>query len=115
MLPEKSENLRVFIKPGPTDLRKSINGLTFEAQEHMRCKPLSGNLFAFCNRRRNLIKIVYWDDNGFCLWLKRLEEEKFKWPRSAEECLEIDREQLGWLLRGLDYRSAHKKLQYSVV
>lgn len=109
--------MRIFLRPGPTDMRKSINGLTAAAQTSMGGEPYSGNLYAFCNRRRNLIKIVYWDRNGFCLWLKRLEKkkDKFIWPKTPEECLEITSEQLGWLLRGLDFRRAHGELHYSRV
>ena len=70
-------NRRVFIKPGFTDLRKSINGLSLVVQNIMKEDPFCNAYFIFCNRRRNLLKIVYWDKNGFCLWLKRLEEERF--------------------------------------
>jgi transposase len=115
MLNVNIQNVRVFLRPGPTDLRKSINGLTAAAQEAMRGDPFSGNLFAFCNRRGNLIKIVYWDRNGFCLWLKRLERDRFRWPKTPEDCLEIKPEQLGWLLRGLDFRAAHEELHFSRV
>ena len=115
MFPGTPETPRVFLKPGATDMRKSINGLSALAQEAMGGDPFSGNLFVFCNRRRRILKILYWDRNGFCLWLKRLEEHKFKWPRTAEECEEITSEQLNWLLRGLDFRVAHERLVYSTV
>jgi transposase len=75
----------------------------------------SGSLFAFCNRKRNIVKILYWSKNGFCIWLKRLEEEKFRWPDSEEEVIEISQAALGWLLHGLDLRHAHRQLQYSSV
>ena len=110
-----ARNSRVFIRPGPTDMRKSINGLSVMAQQQMGGDPFDGSLFAFCNRRRNIIKMLYWDRNGFCLWLKRLEEDKFIWPRDAEECMELSGEQLNWLLRGLDFRRAHEKRQYTTV
>ena len=58
----------------------------------------SGDLFVFCNRRQNIIKILYWDENGFCLWHKRLEEHRFKWPRLPEQVFMINREQLNWLM-----------------
>jgi len=115
IFPGDMRNVRVFLRPGPTDMRKQINSLTALAQEEMRGAPGGGNLYAFCNRRRDLIKIVYWDRNGFCLWMKRLEKEKFRWPRTPEECMEITAEQLTWLLRGLDFRSAHGELRYSRV
>ena len=70
----------------------------------------SGNLFAFCNRRRDIIKILFWDQNGFCLWHKRLEKDRFYWPESEDEVVNISSQQLSWLLAGLDINDAHKKL-----
>ncbi len=113
MFPGLAENFRVFLKPGATDMRKSINGLSLLAQEKMKLDPFGGSLFVFCNRRRNLMKTVYWDSNGFCLWLKRLEKDKFRWPQTPDECLEITSEQLRWLFHGLDFRTAHRRLHYS--
>ena len=65
---------RFFVRPGVTDLRKAINGLTVLVQNEMKNDPFSKSLFLFCNRQRKLLKIVYWDVNGFCLWQKRLEK-----------------------------------------
>ena len=73
------------------------------------------NFFAFCNRKRNLVKILYWQKNGFCIWLKRLEGDVFRWPDSEEEVMEINREALGWLLHGLDLSNAHQRLAYTSV
>ena len=64
-------SLKVFLAPGATDLRKSINGLSVLAASGLELDVLSGSLFVFCNRKRDLIKIVYWDRNGFCLCMKR--------------------------------------------
>jgi transposase len=109
-------NPRVFLRPGPTDMRKQINGLAHMAQGAMGGVPFDRNLFAFCNRRRDLIKIVYYDRNGFCLWMKRLEKrDKFVWPRTEAECQEISAEQLAWLLRGLDFSKAHAEQRCSRV
>ena len=116
IFPGDIRNLRVFLRPGPTDMRKQINSLTAMAEGEMGGAPCSGNLFAFCNRRGDLIKIVYYDCNGFCLWMKRLEKkDRFVWPRTAEECMEISAEQLIWLLRGLDFSNAHREQHYSRV
>jgi len=96
-------------------MRKSINGLSILVDEY-ELDPFSGNLFAFCNRRRDKLKILYWDYNGFCLWYKRLEQHCFRWPQSAAEVMEIDRRELDWLLTGLDlYQpSAHGSLAYDL-
>ena len=64
-----------------------------------------------------MVKILYWHRNGFCLWHKRLEKHSFRWPASAQEVLEIDQRQLGWLLEGLelDQIQAHDNLAYSTL
>ena len=105
----------VYLALGSTDMRKSINGLSIMVEQAMDLNPFSGDLFVFCNRRRNIIKILYWDRNGFCLWHKRLEEHRFKWPESEQEIMTIDQSSLTWLLHGLDIADAHKKLYYQVV
>ena len=70
----------------------------------------AGDLFVFCNRSRTIVKVLYWDRNGFCLWMKRLEKFRFKWPQEDEELREVDRRSLEWLLDGLDIREAHHRL-----
>lgn len=106
---------RVFLAVGITDMRKSINGLSVMVEQAMALNPFTGDLFVFCNRRRDIIKILYWDHNGFCLWQKRLEKQRFPWPRRQEEVILIGQKELEWLLAGLDYTCAHKQLRYSVV
>jgi transposase len=110
MIPQ--ESIRVYLALGSTDLRKAINGLSVLVEQAMGLDPFSGDLFVFCNRRQNIIKILYWDANGFCLWVKRLEEHCFKWPKRAEQVLKISRKQLNWLLAGLDFSTAHQRLYY---
>jgi len=105
----------VYVAVGCTDMRKSINGLSILVEQAMDLNPFSGDLFVFCNRLRNIVKILYWDRNGFCLWHKRLEKDRFKWPQSADDVVNIDQCQLQWLLSGLDIAEAHKKLYYQVV
>ena len=107
------QNKRVFVKPGKTDFRKSINGLSAIVEEHMKLDPFSGYYFVFCNKRRDRMKILYWDRTGFCLWYKRLEQERFTWPMTDEEVRELNPDQFTWLLRGLDYRKAHQELRYA--
>lgn len=108
---------RIYLAPGATDMRKAINGLSILVQDRLELDPLSGHLFAFCNRRRDLVKILYWDRNGFCLWQKRLEKHRFPWPQTPQQLMELDCRQLGWLLEGLDIRQirAHRQLKYSQV
>ena len=108
-------HVRVFLAPGPTDMRESINGLSILVARHLKMGPLSGHLFVFCNRRENIIKILYWDRNGFCLWHKRLEKQSFRWPQTEDDIFEIDHRQLNWLLEGLEINQhhAHQDLPYT--
>ena len=106
---------RVYLALGSTDMRKSINGLSIIVEQAMALNPFSGELFVFCNRRRNIIKILYWDRNGFCLWHKRLEKDRFKWPKSQKDVMMIGQSHLKWLLYGLDIADAHRQLYYQAV
>jgi transposase len=107
--------LKVYLWTGQTDMRKSINTLSILVQESMRMDPFSESIFLFCNRSKRIIKALYWERNGFCLWQKKLEEHRFHWPQSAPEAREITPEQLAWLLSGLDFTGAHERLNYSSV
>jgi transposase len=108
---------RIFLALGSTDMRKAIDGLSILVQDRLELDPLSGHLFVFCNRRRNMIKILYWHRNGYCLWQKRLEKHIFTWPERADQVMQIDARQLGWLLEGLDINRlfGHERLTYSTM
>jgi transposase len=95
-------------------MRKSINGLSILVADQLDLDPLSGHLFAFCNRRRDIIKILYWDRNGFCLFHKRLEKDRFQWPETTDDVLNIHGHELSWLLDGLSIyqHEAHQQLSY---
>ena len=108
-------SVSIFVRPGVTDMRKAINGLSMLASEQMQQDPLSGSLFLFCNRYRRIMKALYWDRNGFCLWQKRLEKDRFPWPASEEAARKISAEQLQMLLDGIDFWRAHQQLQYRSV
>lgn len=71
------DNIRVFVRPDATDLQKQINGLAVLVQMVMELDPLSGHLYLFSNQERRLLKVLYWDCNGFCMWQKRLERDRF--------------------------------------
>ena len=107
--------VKIFIKPGPTDMRKQINGLAVITKEELELDPYSGNLFIFCNKARRLLKVLYWDRNGFCLALKRLERDKFPWPQNRQETLEVTPDQLKMILDGIDFWNAHQKISYTEV
>jgi transposase len=110
-------NTKVYLSPGNTDMRKSINTLSILVDQSLAKNPFSGNLYVFCNRHKNIIKILYWDRNGFALWQKRLEKARFYWPETVKEAEEISFRELGWLLEGIDIREikAHEALNYSIL
>lgn len=112
MIFHQNSGVKVYIAVGNTDMRKSINGLSLIVQEQFELNLFTGSYFAFCNRRRDQIKILYWEENGFCLWLKRLEKDVFRWPESKSDVMEITRSALDWLLNGLDPSQAHCRLYY---
>jgi len=109
-----SVNIKVYLALGSTDMRKSINGLSILVSEQMELDPFSGHLFVFCNRKQNMLKILYWERNGFCLRHKRLEKDSFRWPSSKKEIMTIERRELIWLMDGIDIyqKQAHKTLKY---
>lgn len=84
-------------------MRKAINGLSEIVQSSNMGKLMDPHLFVFSGRRRNAIKILYFDKSGFCLWQKRLEVDKFPWPKKlTESVVTVTPEQLSWLLEGYD-------------
>ena len=107
--------VRIFVKPGATDLRKQINGLSVIVSEELKMNVFEGNLFLFCNKHRRILKIIYWETNGFCQWYKKLEKDKFPWPMNQKEANEITQQQFGFLLQGIDFWNVHQKLEYHKV
>ncbi len=114
-----SENLpRVYVCREPVDMRKSIDGLAALVEDVLAMDPFSEQLFVFINRRRDKLKMLYWERSGFVLWYKRLERERFKWPvHLPGEVMTLTGQQLNWLLDGYDlrYLKAHQRLAYRSV
>jgi len=108
-------SIEIYIKPGQTDMRKQIKSLAVYVSDEIGKDPLSGNLYIFCGKSRRLIKALYWDRNGFCLWQKRLEQDRFPWPVNEEEVRSITRDELRMILNGIDFFKAHKKLNFFAV
>jgi transposase len=110
-------NTRVYLAAGSTDMRKAVNGLMVLVCDVLQADPFSSHLFVFCNRLRDKIKILYWHNNGFWLFYRRLEKQRFWWPAGGEQVsIEITARELGWLLEGLDVTQvkAHKTARFSV-
>ena len=88
MLPDMEA---VYLHREPVDFRKSINGLSLIVEQQMQLSPFTQALFVFCNKRRDKLKVLYWDNTGFALWYKRLEKDKFKWPKTtSNQSLSLD-------------------------
>ena len=95
---------RVWLAAGRTDMRKGFDGLAAAVQERMAQDPFCGHLFVFRGRRGDLIKELWWDGQGLCLFAKRLEKGRFVWPSPADGKVVITSAQLGMLLEGIDWR-----------
>ena len=109
---------RVYLHRAPVDFRKQMDGLGALVEQVMPVGPLSGALFVFINRRRDKLKILYWERNGFVIWYKRLEAERFAWPTRCEQSvITLTGEQLNWLLDGYDVwrMTPHRTLHYRVL
>jgi len=96
--------VRVWLAMGHTDMRRGFDGLALMVQEQLKRDPHSGQLFVFRGRRGSLIKILWHDGQGLCLFAKRLERGRFIWPSSSEGVVTITAAQLGYLLEGIDWR-----------
>lgn len=106
--------MRVFVAVAPTDMRKSFDGLVGVAQSVIREDPLSGHLFVFFNRRRTMMKSVYWDRNGYCLVAKRLEQGTFVLPEANEHgVVELEAAELALIVEGIDLSNARRRPRWS--
>ena len=101
MLNDISSNQKVYLVTGYTDLRRSIDGLAMIIQGQLRLDPFSSALFLFCGRRRDRIKGLLWERDGFLLLYKRLDNGQFQWPRNETEAKLLTPQQTRWLLEGL--------------
>ena len=104
----------IYLYREPVDFRKQVNGLAAIVEQELGHNLFDGALYAFCNRQRNKLKCLMWEDNGFILYYKALAEEKFHWPKGEEEVISLTGEQINWLLDGynLAVMKGHKKLHY---
>ena len=99
---------RVWLAAGVTDMRKGFNGLAALAQDVLKQDPFSGHLFVFRGRRGDLLKVIWFDGQGACLFSKRLERGRFVWPSASGGKLVIGAAQLSMLLEGIDWRTPQR-------
>ena len=113
MLPQLSAAVRVFLCTRPTDMRKSFDGLSGLVQECFAEDLLTGHLFLFLNRRRDRLKILYFDRDGLAIWYKRLESGSFEMPSTTErDGVELQPAQLAMILSGIDPRTARQRKRF---
>ena len=100
----------LWFYPAPVDFRCQIDGLSVIVADQLSLTPTSGELFIFRNRSGNKLKLLWYDHNGFWLCYKRLEKGKLKFPKITDQAMELTRDQLSWLLSGLDF-TKHKAMK----
>ena len=108
----------IYLHREPVDFRKWVNGLSSIVEGEMKLDPFSRSLFVFTNRDRTRLKILYWDRTGYACWFKRLEKDKFPWPRKfTEAVVQIGSRELDWLLDGYEFwqLKPHSVVEYACV
>lgn len=112
------EDVRVYLCRAFVDMRKSINGLSILVEQELELDPFGRHLFVFCNRKRDKVKVLYWERCGFVLWYKRLEKARFAWPVGrGQAVVSLTGRELNWLLDGIDvfHLRPHAELSYESV
>lgn len=97
-----------WIAAGETDLRRGFDGLSAQVQNVLHDQPFSGHVFVFRRRRGDIVKLLWWDGDGLCLFAKRLERGRFIWPKAESGVVRLSRAQLSMLLEGIDWRRVER-------
>jgi transposase len=107
-------SVRVYVCLNPCDMRRSFDGLHALVRDHLELDALAGHLYVFASRRKDRVKILYWDRDGFCIWAKRLEEGTYAIPAAepGSRRMEMTPEELGALLSGIDVSTATRSKRY---
>jgi len=112
------EAIAVYLCREAIDMRKAINGLSILVEQGLGLDPFGPALFVFCNRKRDKIKVLYWERTGFVLWYKRLEKHRFAWsPPSDDAVVSLSGRELNWLLDGIDVFALrpHEEVSFETV
>lgn len=105
-------SVRIYVALEPLDMRKQFDGLANAARLHLGQDPMGGHLYVFFNRRRTMVKALYWDRSGYCLWAKRLERGRFRLPvveRGGRPEVELEASELMLILEGIDLAGAKRR------
>ena len=106
--------LRIFLAVEPADMRNGFDGLARLVRERIAEEPLSGHLFVFQNRRRDRVKILYWDRDGFARWYKRLEKGVFRFPEAKDGRVEVTPAEMAAVLEGIDLSRARRLPRFAL-
>jgi len=106
--------VRVMMATRPVDFRKGVDGLAALVRESMGADPFSGTVYVFRAKRADRVKLVFWDGTGVCLFAKRLEDGKFRWPKVEDGVVRLSAAELSALLEGLDWTRVHAPRQVAV-
>jgi transposase len=109
------QHTQIWIAAGVTDLRRGFMGLSALVQSNLEQSPMSGQVFVFRGRRGDLIKLLWFDGDGLCLFAKRLERGRFVWPQATNGSVALTRAQLSMLLEGIDWRRPQRTWNPQVV
>jgi transposase len=104
--------VKIWLYAKATDMRKSFDGLSALAKNHIKENPLSGHLFVFINRRQTQIKILYFDRSGYCLWAKRLEEGRFQYNKNIGEKQKLTLTELKLMIEGIELKNTRQRKRY---
>ena len=108
-----NHSMKIYLAVQPVDMRKQFDGLWSVAEQHLKLNPYSGSVFLFTNKRRNRLKILYWDGSGVWVFAKRLEKGRLSWPKGSDERrLCLTPQAVGLLIEGIDLKDGHKKAWY---
>jgi transposase len=105
---EPPAGTKIWIAAGVTDLRRGFDGLSAQVQNTLQQQPFSGHIFLFRGRRGDIVKLLWWDGDGLCLFAKRLERGRFIWPKVDSGTVQLSRAQLSMLLEGIDWRRVER-------
>lgn len=106
--------VRIWLGTAPVDLRRSFDGLAEQVRQHLHHDPLSGHVFVFRNKRGDRVKLLYWDEDGFVIVYKRLEEGVFRWPAvvAGQPSVSLRAAELAMLLDGIDWSKVQRSRRY---
>lgn len=106
--------IKIYLCRQTTDMRRSFDGLAMMVQYVIKQNPLSGHIFVFRNKRNNMLKLLYWDNDGYAIWYKRLEQGRFAWPENINDDNMISSSEFAMILEGVDFTKIARKQRFKL-